>query len=435
MDQCNFKPMFKYLCQYDKSSCYTKIIKHLEFEYMCDMCCKYNRIDILKYLLLEINSNAVYALESSCTYNNILIWKWLLKKSNGKQIQNKTYMFVFEMCCENDYLDIFESLVSKNDELLDVEKMFHICCIYDSVKIAKYIVENYDIDIEQEYVNACYQNSINVVKLLFHDIKNVNYEQIFDHLCIHGYYKLCKWLYTEMNYDMFCKGNFRFTIACERGYFDIVKMFVENDVNVIKDINDIMLRVVSSENVKLFNYLLTVNSSMTNINDLIDVAIFNDDVDITKVIINMKMYEKTSLVKKCCDNDSRELFIYLIQTYNDEIDINEVFEYACIKNRIFIITHLIHYSTIKNDTTYILLKCYNQIDTVKVLLSLNEKHITNSILLTCITECVKNSDGTLDVLKELLNVYSDEIPDYIYLLCQMKNHDKMSNYLKNIKRK
>lgn len=438
MDQCNFKPMFKYLCQYNKTSCYTKIIKHLDFKYMCDMCCKYNRMDILKYLLLETNINATYALESSCIYNNIVIWNWLIKKSNGKRLQDKTYIFVFKMCCENDYLDIFESLTSKNDSLLDVDEMFNICCINDSVKIAKYIMENYKVNIDKNYVDACYQNSINVVKLLFHDVKNVNYDNIFDHLCIYGYHELCKWLYEQTNYNMFDKGDFRFTIACERGYIEIVKMFIEQNNSVLDDINNIMLRITSSGNVKMFNYILNINSTMTNIDECLNIAINYDYVEIVKVIIKMKTFNNMSLIKKCCDDDSHEIFIYLMTLYTKELNINEIFEYACIKNRIFIINWIIDNlsirndtSSIRNDTSSILLKCQSQHDVVKILLSLNEKYITNSMILTCMTECIKNSNGTFQVFNELLKKYNDEIPDYLCLLCQINNRDEILKILDN----
>jgi hypothetical protein len=212
-------------------------ISYFTFIYACEG----GNLDICKCIYNNIPKFCIdwrACAYGACMNNHLEILKWINSINPKFDITNAC---IEKAICNNNY-QIFIYLISLNKYLTNVIGLFRSCCRFGSIEIAKILLENYNIELEQcrdYYFLDCvtYENYDIADYIYSANIKSKTY---IDILC----YAIQKDILDMLKYILGKKPNID---------FNIVDNTIEIGIYKIRDINPNILSYL--ENYYLDEYL------------------------------------------------------------------------------------------------------------------------------------------------------------------------------------
>ena len=253
--------------------------KNLSPDEMFTRARNFNKISVCKYLFdyYPISNDAIDdAYEGSAQDGNLDMIKWLHpmigKESCITELLIRSIMFA----CGNSHEDIAIWIREHMTDYNDVG-IFIICCEYDCIKFAKYLVNKCAFDIMKHHdkiAKHCCEGSISIefMEWLVSMGLNINYKDciLFRCCCRSGNLKVAKWLYNRVKIDMYAENYCNFIGVCEHGHLNIAKwMFSINDAIPEKVFQDLLPKVCNLKYVfEWISQIMTLNNyKHQNIND------------------------------------------------------------------------------------------------------------------------------------------------------------------------
>ena len=325
---------------------YPEFILIHDSNYMFYAACKEGQIEIAKWLLkikpdildgdVEVETNFWKA----CIRGHMEITKWLygiIQPITNLDTNNEgNYIAI----CKNGYLYILQWLFEYNHDINTevLRNLFHHSCIYGRLKVAQWLYNNYDSDIDisiddnRPFRMSCFNGQIEVAKWIFEikpTILNEDaYYEAFQNTCKKGHFELAKWLVNTIpTYNISYIAYSSFAYACENGHLEIAKL-LNNLVPEMKD-------HIST---------LPIENGITNVNivDILCITCGNGHLDVVKWLFEMMPHinswenrsELSISFENSCFSGNLELaqLLFEINTeYNDDknIKINLAFQGAC----------------------------------------------------------------------------------------------------------
>lgn len=174
-------------------------------------CCN-NRVETVKWLCEQtiFSKKVLYAAINYCKifrHDYLIIWLTIyrrMKKSMEKLSDEEKFGIVKLLCERNKLLEV--ECFLKFNVFDKVEEIFQIACRYNRYEIAKFLVDNFGIDIHarSEYVfrKSCKYGYKDIMLWLYNLDDNVDLK-IFDDYCFHkacinGHLDIAIWLYQQM---------------------------------------------------------------------------------------------------------------------------------------------------------------------------------------------------------------------------------------------
>lgn len=328
--------------------------------------CKYGKLDIVK-ILLENNAKTNYLCKDgksgfmlACENGYTYIVKFLLNVDISlKDNINKDNMTPLMLSCLKNQIDVVKLLINNDVELNIIDKNNSTALVYafknNNIGIIELLLENgADVNtISYECMEDCIKNRYEkIIELLLKNgYRNIIYNKLFLLCTKYNLYNVCKFIISNyninLNYyeyddmklylnDSFININCEHTpliIACMKNYLDIVKLLLDNNV-------DVNFRVGSGNTVfTLYCKNISINSEIIKLLlSRTDISIcddYNRDVLINICDNKLNSIDKLELIKslKCkldiynIDNFGNSALDYIIYKFFDRIDFNN--NYFC----------------------------------------------------------------------------------------------------------
>ena len=161
-----------------------------------------------------------------------------------------------------------------SSDLMDIK--FSVACI-DNIKLAKYIFNNYNINIhnnhECPFRLACENGNLPVAQWLYETAlkkgKPINihiYDDIaFRHAAKFGHLEVLKWLIKLGNINIHIKSNYAFRHACKNGHYHVAKWLYDNYKIDISSKNDYaFIKACKSGYLIIINWLYALYKQDSN---------------------------------------------------------------------------------------------------------------------------------------------------------------------------
>lgn len=147
-------------------------------------------------------------------------------------------------------------------------------------------------------------------------------------------------------------------IICENGNLKLFNQLIKTITYNSLDIGHMLTLVCKTKNVDFIKRILELKSVINSYN-LIQDLVYTDNLQIAIFLKNMKIINKKDILMACAYyNSSNEIFKYFINYIDDNKDIIDIFEAACINDNIIIVKYLYNKITITMTLNNILYKTY-----------------------------------------------------------------------------
>jgi len=384
-----------------------KLDIHINNEYALKIACKYNKLDVIDYLIkfgeeynnkfcIFTNNNEI--IKIACEYSCIDIVKYLLYYCDTYNIlikfEHEEYDILYNVSKNNsvellkylfDYFDI-DNIISYNI----YDSMFITACRCCNLEIIKYISNKFDINLctnfEMYFSEACHTDKIDVVAFLLKQYsKGMKKETIYSIVyiifktsCVRGNINILKFIIdysTIHNYNLnvIFNGVFdtssTFIEICDSGNIELVK-FITSIIPITyyeSYIIDAYNSVCSKGHTEIIEYLLHLMAeNKIKCND------YYDDL--------LKNNKRSKLIELVLDNIcTRKSISYTY--YKTKLGVSNL-------NDLDFIKFLLDECTSINKSITLFKKCIrnvlesNNVELVSIILNYNIKQTTNILLST-----------------------------------------------------
>lgn len=193
-------------------------------------CCEFNNLPILK--LINKDYYVKDSLILSCTSGYIDMSEWLLKTFPKNEDEHLAFKII---CGHQLFLSRLFGLFS-----IDHDCAFRFACGCGNLKLAKWLVETYIIDIRSNRNNAirtsCSNGHIDVAQWLTKsfnlnssDIKTINHA-ILRNCCVEGHIHILKWIFKSFKYtqkEITSRSLCPILLACQNGHLNVLKLLIK----------------------------------------------------------------------------------------------------------------------------------------------------------------------------------------------------------------
>jgi len=329
-----------------------KLNIHTNNEYALKIACKYNKLDVLDYLIKfgELNKNrfCIYLkqdelLKLLCEYNNSIIFKYLLEYDNkyGKLFNfhlNNTDLLSWIIKSNNiELLKYMIEYIEFNNEFISEytqQYIFQIACSCNYLDIVKYLYYKYTIDIYKYNIyfrDSCIIDKTDVIGfLLTCDDKHFSiymYITMLEMACYYGNINIVKFLITyshekQLDYDITHYNELLFTNACKSGNIELIKILTTH-LSYTSCINyEHLYYVYYSGKYDAIEYILNIVDVNTIRYDtyykLLYAACCSNNIEIVKLLTFHKLYDETinnnyiiNILNYICSNGYFKIFNFL----------------------------------------------------------------------------------------------------------------------------
>lgn len=232
-------------------------IPDLELEVSVICAVKYNRIEMLKYLL-EHMKHKYYPITEACYYGNLDIILYLI------DLGIDTYACLVE-CIKHNHLHIIKHFIEYNLIESIPEYFFELATISNSYDILVYLMEKQIIS--QQYKD----------KLLRHSVEK-------------GNINIAKYLIETKHADLHSWNNTAIILAAKNGHVDLVKYLYEHGANINIKKNMPLKWAYKNNHWNIVSYLIVRVNKIFYPADYLIMAAKNEDLEIINLLKEYSTY-------------------------------------------------------------------------------------------------------------------------------------------------
>ena len=293
--------------------------------------------------------------------------------------------------CTDGNLSLLKELTSKND-IFNVENNFTIACKNGHLEIVKYLIDNYQFDVHWNYDdainNACVYGKLNVIVfLLENDRLHYNYEDVYNILfcaCECGYLDVVKYFIENYNCDPHYDDNKAIVSACENNCLNVIKYLCETQKYYLNDIYSLFFCACK------YGYL-----------EIVEFIVENYNID--------THYKNNAAILSASKNGHLKIVIFLLQNDNSfksysmykDTDIYNIASSACQRGHANIVKYLVENDYLTDASKLFMEQCkLENWDIVKIILEYSNLS-PNMITDFAYKPALKS--GIITILKMLVN--------------------------------
>lgn len=254
--ELNLNYCVKIACKYDHINIIKFLIK-MEQKLKNEVfyfACKYNKINIINELLplgFNISYKKYYAIKKAFSMGNINILQLFLK--HNIKIPNTYINNIYIKCCQKGHLDIIKYIDLNYNNIINIEKSIEIIFNYGHIELIKYFIKKHkdifkcNINL---YLNIIYKKGYIDIFKYINSIREINDEK--DNL--------------EINKLILPHLEEGFYTSCLYGNINIVKYIDTLKHNVDINYNTAIKKANLSNNIELIKFLLYKGANIEFIN-------------------------------------------------------------------------------------------------------------------------------------------------------------------------
>ncbi len=335
-----------------------------------------NKIEIFEKSIFNITSeylrDKIAILEFACEKGNTQIIKMLIKKHNmniNEKFDNDWYPIHVATYYNN--INTVEFLINNNAniDVLTPEKLniLHIACKFNFIEIVKLLAKT------KIKVNKNTTNNISALSTIINKNTTNNISALYN-ACFCGYFEIIKILVendADINAIEKSKHISIFHIACINGNLDIIKYLISKNINinVVNIYNEnVLFYAFYYNNIELIEFFIDYNQNINNKNNKIDFNNINSDnktlvhlsveinnLKLTELLLNNGVIVKDKIFKISYTNIKTEIPTFKefnisdidnTNKYKTNLDSFKEIDLSIQKNKMNIINLLIEYKAI-----------------------------------------------------------------------------------------
>ncbi len=332
--------------------------KYLEMsKYNLIIACKYGSIRIFQWIKsqnFDMNIHRDEMFLTACKNNQLEILKLLYMDNIDNNFEGFN---MFYTACHYEYLEIAQWLFENNKHIGNIRKAFRSACIYDKVIIAQWLITLIEVDrlsIQNDFITACRNNSLNIIRWLHQKITISDINDLFNHPCVCNSIEVAKLLYSFGGIDLHIGNERFFIIVCSEGYFEFAKWLYDtsiiegNVINIHAEDDYVFEHVCQSDkNFDLVLWLYNLGGIDIHMNrdNIFKIACITGQTKIAKWLysidgININ-FDKDKIFRLSCENGYYDIPRWLYSLGDIKVDIG-LFKMLCRCGNVVMLDWIYH---------------------------------------------------------------------------------------------